>query len=111
MRALELPIVTASRSGEVLKSRCPPSCARRASSQPIVEIELGPRCLASNGSLPDAVLGVPEKQAKQRRLRLGWARHRSLPARTRSEGVLKRLERSDLTVHGFRSTFSDWCTE
>lgn len=63
----------------------------------------------SIGSLPDAVLGVPEKQAKRRRLRLRWARHRSLPTRTRSERVLKRLERSDPTVHGFRSTFSDWC--
>jgi len=25
--------------------------------------------------------------------------------------VLKRLNRSDITVHGFRSTFRDWCTE
>jgi integrase len=25
--------------------------------------------------------------------------------------LLKRLGRSDLTVHGFRSTFSDWCSE
>src|SRR5262249_13872270 len=25
--------------------------------------------------------------------------------------VLRRMSRSDLTVHGFRSTFSDWCSE
>ena len=25
--------------------------------------------------------------------------------------VLQLLGRSDLTLHGFRSTFSDWCTE
>jgi len=25
--------------------------------------------------------------------------------------TLRRLQRSDLTVHGFRSTFSDWCAE
>ena len=25
--------------------------------------------------------------------------------------VLKRLGRSDITVHGFRSTFRDWCAE
>jgi integrase len=25
--------------------------------------------------------------------------------------VLKRLERTDITVHGFRSTFRDWCAE
>ena len=25
--------------------------------------------------------------------------------------VLKRLKRSDITVHGFRSTFRDWCAE
>jgi integrase len=26
-------------------------------------------------------------------------------------GVLKRMERSDLTVHGFRSAFRDWAAE
>jgi len=25
--------------------------------------------------------------------------------------VLRRMERGGLTAHGFRSTFSDWCTE
>jgi len=25
--------------------------------------------------------------------------------------VLRRMGRSDLTVHGFRSTFRDWCAE
>ena len=25
--------------------------------------------------------------------------------------VLKRLDRADITVHGFRSTFRDWCAE
>jgi len=25
--------------------------------------------------------------------------------------VLKRVGRSDITVHGFRSTFRDWCAE
>lgn len=25
--------------------------------------------------------------------------------------VLKRLERTGITVHGFRSTFRDWCAE
>lgn len=25
--------------------------------------------------------------------------------------VLKRMERGDLTVHGFRSTFRDWASE
>jgi integrase len=25
--------------------------------------------------------------------------------------VLRRMGRPDLTVHGFRSTFSDWCAE
>ena len=25
--------------------------------------------------------------------------------------VLKRMERTDITVHGFRSTFRDWCAE
>src|SRR5262249_51169550 len=27
------------------------------------------------------------------------------------ERVLKRLGRSDVTVHGFRNTFCDWCAE
>jgi integrase len=25
--------------------------------------------------------------------------------------VLRRMERTDITVHGFRSTFRDWCSE
>jgi hypothetical protein len=25
--------------------------------------------------------------------------------------LLRRMGRGDLTVHGFRSTFSDWCTQ
>jgi hypothetical protein len=25
--------------------------------------------------------------------------------------LLRRMERSDLTAHGFRSTFRDWCAE
>jgi integrase len=25
--------------------------------------------------------------------------------------MLRRMKREDLTVHGFRSTFSDWCAE
>jgi integrase len=25
--------------------------------------------------------------------------------------VLRRMERADLTAHGFRSTFRDWCAE
>jgi integrase len=25
--------------------------------------------------------------------------------------LLRRMERDDFTVHGFRSTFSDWCAE
>jgi integrase len=25
--------------------------------------------------------------------------------------LLRRMERGDLTVHGFRSTFRDWCSE
>src|SRR6185437_11503403 len=25
--------------------------------------------------------------------------------------VLRRMQRHDITIHGFRSTFSDWCSE
>jgi integrase len=25
--------------------------------------------------------------------------------------VLRRMERTDITMHGFRSTFRDWCSE
>jgi integrase len=113
-RALELVILTAARSGEVRSARW------------------------GEFDLDEAVWIVPEarmKVAKEHRVPLSepamallrsllplrdagrgdWvfpgAREGRPLSRTAMEKVLRRMNRADLTVHGFRSTFRDWCGE
>jgi integrase len=113
-RALELAILTAARSGEVLNARWE---------------EFG---------LDEAVWIVPAnrmKAHKEHRVPLTQAAvallRKLLPLRNVEQGdwvfpgrragrpvsdmamvtALRRMQRDDLTVHGFRSTFRDWCAE
>lgn len=111
--ALDFAILTAARSGEVLGARWP-------------EV-----------NLETLVWTVPKERMKagrEHRVPLAPAAvallHRLLPLRGKSEAlvfpgqregrplsamamamVLRRMGRSDLTVHGFRSTFRDWAGE
>lgn len=110
-RALELAILAAARSGEVLQARWS-------------EFDLDERVWVIPGEwmkagkehrvpLSDAALAVLGKQAAIRASDYVFAAGRGCGhAHKNTLGeLLKRLGRADLTAHGFRSTFSDWCAE
>ena len=108
-RAAEFAILTAARSGEV-----------RGASWEEVDLE------ARLWTIPAARM----KAGKEHRVPLSSAAVNLLTAIQRRDGlifpgrsdsvalsdmsltaVLRRMDRSDITIHGFRSSFRDWCAE
>jgi integrase len=110
-RALEFLILTAARTGEVTGARWD-------------EINLADRVWIVPGSrmkgarehrvpLSEAAMAVVEKMAKIRhgdRVCPGQVDGRPI-ANTAFLVLLRRMGRGNLTAHGFRSTFRDWCAE
>ena len=109
VRALEFAILTGARSGEVRGMRWDELDgdvwtvpAERIKAKREHRVPLSPRAVAILNELPrfdDAELVFPGR----------------LPGRPLNDmtlgAVLKRMGHSDLTVHGFRSTFRDWSAE
>jgi integrase len=110
-RALEFAILTAARTGEVLSTRWS-------------EIDFKARLWTIPGSrmkagkehrvpLSDAAMAVLEGMEATREGDFVFPGGRA--GRPLSNMaflmLLRRIGRGDLTAHGFRSTFSDWCTE
>lgn len=108
-RALMFTILTAARTGEVIGARkseiegdlwtIP---AERMKAHRRHRVPLPRQALGVVEALPE-IKGEPH-------LFPGPRRGKPLSNAAMS-AVLKRMERSDLTVHGFRSTFRDWCAE
>jgi integrase len=110
-RPLELAIVTAARTGEIIGARWS-------------EIDLAGQVWTIPGArmkggrehrvpLSDAALAIIGKMAEDRSSDFvfpGGNRGRPLSNMAMLQ-VLKRMKRADLTVHGFRSTFRDWAAE
>lgn len=109
-RALEFAILAASRSGEVLGARW-------------AEINVAERLWTIPGSrmksgrehrvpLSDAALAIVEQMAAIRTNEFVFpGSKRPAIGGDAMRRMLKQLGRTDLTVHGFRSSFSDWCAE
>lgn len=106
-RAVEFAILTASRSGEV----------RGATWN---EIDSGLWIIPGSRMKMGKEHRVPLSTAAQKLLagmpRLGdlvfpGTKHNSQLSDMSLTAVLRRMERKDITVHGFRSTFRDWCAE
>jgi integrase len=110
-RALEFAILVAARTGEVINARW-------------AEFDLANKMWVVPGDrmkagrehrvpLSDAALDTLTTMATIRDGEFVFPGTRA--GRPLGEGALlvalKRVGRGDLTVHGFRSTFSDWCTE
>lgn len=109
--ALEFTILTASRTSEVLNARWD-------------EFDLGAKVWCIPGErmkagkdhrvpLPDAAMCVLTRMAEVRRGAFvfpGQKKDRPLSNMVFLQ-LLKRMGRSDLTTHGFRSTFRDWASE
>ena len=120
-KALEFAILTAARSGEVRGARWPeidlaagiwtvPAGRMKGGrehrvplSEPALAVlsaiePLRPAPCSDTGASPDALIFPGRKSGKP-------LSDMSLTA------VLRRMGRGDLTAHGFRSTFRDWCAE
>lgn len=112
-RALAFTILTAARSGETrgltwgevnLKSKVWTIPAQRMKAAKEHRVPLSNAAIALLGQRSE---GVPDEA-----LILGSEAKPGKPISDMSmTAVLRRMERSDITVHGFRSTFRDWAGE
>lgn len=111
-RALELAILTAARTGEIIGAKWDEFDleagiwvvpGERMKSGREHRVPLSPTALSLLKKLPVVVDGGD------------WvfpgAKHGRALSNTAMLQLLKRMERQDITVHGFRSTFRDWAAE
>jgi integrase len=110
-RALEFAILTAARTGEVIGARWDEIDFREC--MWTVPAERMKAAKEHRVPLSDGALAILEGMAEIRQNEFVFAGDRS--GRPISNMamlmLLRRMGRGDLTVHGFRSTFSDWCAE
>ncbi len=110
-RALEFTILTAARTGEVIGARWDEiNFAERLWTVPPERMKAGKE---HRVPLSAPALAILEKMQEIRHTDFLFPGHRG----SRPLGpmamvqLLKRMGRTDLTVHGFRSSFADWVTE
>jgi integrase len=110
-RALEFAILTAARSGEVLGARWSEfDMANRIWTIPGDRMKAGKE---HRVPLSDAAMAVVEQMAAVRLndyVFPGLKKGQSASTNTMFY-ALRHMNRGDLTAHGFRSTFRDWCAE
>ena len=107
-KALEFLILTASRSSEVLGARWGEvDLAARLWTVPAARMKAGKE---HRVPLSDAALAILEGMPKVNDFVFPGARGGGLGQKSLLQ-VLHRMGRDGLTVHGFHSTFSDWCAE
>lgn len=109
-RALEFTILTATRTNEVIEAKWSEiDLARKAWVIPASRMKS-----KREHRVPLSAAAASLLQAVKRRgtsyVFPGQKRHSHLSSAAMMQ-VLKRLKRPDVTVHGFRSTFRDWCAE
>jgi integrase len=110
-RALEFAILTAARTGEVIGARWAEiNVAERLWTIPAERTKAGRE---HRVPLSDAALAIVERMATIRQNAFVFPGDRAGRAISNMSMLmlLRRMGRSDVTVHGFRSTFSDWCAE
>jgi integrase len=107
-KALEFTILTAARTGEVIGARWDEiDLAKRLWVVPGSRMKAGREHRVPLGSRALAIL---EELPKVNDFVFPGARSGGLGQMSLLQ-VLHRMGRADLTVHGFRSCFSDWCAE
>lgn len=115
--ALEFLILTAARTGEVIGARWREvDIASKVWTVPKERIKAGKE---HRVPLTDRALQILETMKRSRfgskghpsaHIFSGWKRGQAMSGMAMLE-VLERMGRTDLTVHGFRSTFRDWTAE
>jgi integrase len=110
-RALEFVILTAARAGEVLGARWSEiDMAKRLWTIPAERMKAGKE---HRVPLSEAAFAIVKAMAAARSSEFvfgGGGAGRRL-SHTALQQLLRRMRRSDVTTHGFRSTFRDWAAE
>jgi integrase len=108
-RALEFAILTATRTGEVLGARWAEiNLADRLWTIPGTRMKAGKE---HRVPLSDAALAILAAMPRSGDYVFPGARQGSPLSNMALLMTLRRMGHGDLTAHGFRSTFSDWCAE
>ena len=110
-RCLEFTILTAARTSEAIGAKWTEIDLKAATwTIPASRIKAARE---HRVPLSPAALALLKAQAKQRQghfVFAGGRPGRGLSSRAMA-AVLKRMKREDITVHGFRSSFKNWCSE
>lgn len=110
-RALEHIILTATRTGETIGARWPEVDLRaRAWTVPAVRMKSGREHKIPLSDVDVALLKGVKEQAQGDLVFPGLSGKKPL-SNMACLAVLERMGRTDITVHGFRSTFRDWAAE
>jgi integrase len=109
-RALEFTILTATRTGEVTGAHWDEfNLAERLWVVPAERMKAGKE---HRVPLSDAALTIIERMAESRAGDVVFPGGKGAALSNMGMTMLlRRMGRGDITVHGFRSTFSDWCSE
>lgn len=109
--ALELCILTATRSGEVLNAKWSEiDLAKAVWTIPATRMKAGREHRIPLTARAAAILTSVHKLPHNDYVFPGNARGKPLSSKV-MRMLLKRMNRADITVHGFRSTFRDWASE
>lgn len=109
--ALELAILTASRSGEILNAGWREfDLAKAIWTIPAIRMKAGHEHRIPLTARAVAILKSLHKLPHNEHVFPGNARGKPLSAMAMTM-QLRRMKRADITVHGFRSTFRDWASE
>jgi len=110
-RALEFAILTAARAGEVLNAQWNEiDFGGKTWTVPAGRMKGGKQHRVPLSDRAMEILRTLPREDGNTHPFVGPQRGRGLSSMA-LRGVLKRLRRRDLTVHGFRSTFRDWASE
>lgn len=102
-------ILTAARSGEVRGARWAEiDLEARLWTVPAARMKAGKEHRVPLSTAADALLQNLERKGE---LVFPGRQHDTMLSDMSLTAVLRRLDRGDITVHGFRSTFRDWCAE
>ncbi|HYN00304.1 MAG TPA: site-specific integrase, partial [Aestuariivirgaceae bacterium] len=109
--ALELAILTATRTGEVLKAEWREFDLQKAIwTIPAVRMKAGQEHRVPLTARAVAILKSLPKLTRNDHVFAGNAKGKPLSSMAMTM-QLRRMKRGDITVHGFRSTFRDWASE
>jgi integrase len=113
-RALEFAILTAARTGEVLGARWQEIDAeQRLWIIPAARMKAGrEHRVPLSGAALSLLMMISDQRAEEEGKAPLQADGRIFPLSNMALLMtLRRMKRADLTAHGFRSSFSDWCAE